>query len=120
MDLNQGAFDFAEGRSLRRIETPAFRRNDPQSSELAAKHVTASGVRAAQQQAAYAAVRSFPGKTSKELEMLSGQDRHQLAKRLPECRTAGLVKNPKDENDKPILRACAVTGRKAMTWELVK
>lgn len=116
MDLNQGAFDFAEGRSLRRIETPAFRRNDPKSSELAAAHVTASGVRAAQQQDAYAAVRAFPGKTSNELARLTGQDRHQLAKRLPECRTAGMVMNPKDDDGNPILRACTVSGRVAMIW----
>ena len=64
MDLIQVAFPFAEGRTVRRVETPAARRTDPESSHLAAKHVTASGVRQAQQQAAYAAVRTFPGKTS--------------------------------------------------------
>jgi hypothetical protein len=102
MDLNQGAFDFAEGRSLRRIETPAARRTDPESSHLAAEHVNANGVRAAQQQAAFAAVKAFPNHTSRELAKLCKRKRHELARRLPECRTAGMVCNPLDENDKPI------------------
>lgn len=119
MDLVQGAFPFAEGRAGRRVETPAARRTDPESSHLAAEHITANKVRAAQQQDAYAAVRAFPGKTSAELAELTGQDRHQLAKRLPECRTAGMVRNPKDDEGNRILRACTTSGRPAMTWEPV-
>jgi len=116
MDLNQGAFDFAEGRSLRRIETPAARRTDPESSHLAADHITKTNARSDRHHAILRAVQENPGLTSRELAKLSGGDRHEFAKRLPELRTAGAVLNPKDENGKRKLTKCSVGGMLAMTW----
>jgi len=93
----------------RQVETPAARRSDPASSHLAAEQITTSGARGQQQAQAIAAVRTFPGLTSFELAVKTGQDRYTLARRLPECITAGAVR-------KGPMRACSITGRQALTW----
>lgn len=104
----QLSLDFAPPR-LRQVETPAARRTDPNTSHLAAEQHTASGRRGQQQAQAIAAVRAFPGMTSFELAMRTNLDRYMLARRLPECVTAGAVRK-----DEP--RICAITGRLATTW----
>jgi hypothetical protein len=93
----------------RRVETPAARRSDPESSHAAAAEITKSGARAHQQQLAAAAVRQFPGHTSMELAELAGMDRYALARRLPECETAGTVK-------RGAVTTCTITKRKALVW----
>lgn len=93
----------------RRVETPIARRADPASSHLAAAEVTDSGTRAHQQAQTIAAVRAYPGRTSQELAELTQIDRYTLARRLPECVTAGAVRKGEQ-------RACNVTGRLALTW----
>jgi hypothetical protein len=95
----------------RRVETPIARASDPESSHLAAKEITASGKRAHQQAQTIAAVRQYPGRTSQELCELTGICRYALARRLPECVTAGAVR-------KGIQRRCSVTGKTALTWWL--
>jgi hypothetical protein len=105
---DQLAFDFAAPRA-RQVETPAARRTDPHTSHLAAEQITASGQRGQQQAQAIAAVRAFPGKTSFELAMETKLDRYMLARRLPECVTAGAVR-------KGPARTCSITGRQATTW----
>lgn len=104
----QFGFEFAAPR-MRRVETPAARRTDPESSHLAAEHVTRSGKRGLQQAQATAAVRSFPGCTSFELALKTDIDRYTLARRLPECVTAGTVRKGEQ-------RTCSITGRQALTW----
>jgi hypothetical protein len=91
------------------VQTPAFRRTDPHTSELAAASHTASGARASQQRAAAAAVARFPGRTSRELSVLAGLDRHELARRLPECEVGRAV-------FKGGARSCRESGRLAITW----
>jgi hypothetical protein len=103
----QFGFDFA--RPPRRVETPAARRSDPVTSHQAAEHVTRSGVRGQQQAQAAAAVRAFPGCTSFELAMRTDIDRYVMARRLPECVTAGVVR-------KGPARTCSITRRQALTW----
>lgn len=93
----------------RRVETPAFRRTDPDTSRLAAEEITASGKRSHQQAQCAAAVRQFPGHTSFELAMLTDLERYMLGRRLSECETAGTVKRGAP-------KYCDVTGRLAMTW----
>ena len=95
--------------SHRIIATPAARRTDPESSHLAAEQHTRSGRRASQQDQAHAAVRAAPGRTSAELAAATGIDRYLLARRLPECETAGRVR-------RSTMRICTVTGRLATTW----
>jgi hypothetical protein len=94
---------------MMRIETPAARNSDPETSHLAAEQHTRSGKRAHQQHLATAAVRAFPGKTSFELAMATGLDRFMLARRLSECETAGTVK-------RGVAVECTVTRRKALSW----
>lgn len=94
-----------------RVQTPIARASDPLSSHLAAEHVTKTGTRSDQQNKAAEAVKQFPGLTSFELAMRTGIDRYTLARRLPECETAGRVR-------KGEIRACRVTGRKAHVWEV--
>lgn len=96
-------------RPMVRVETPAAKRTDPETSHLAAEQHTRSGRRGQQQSQAIAAVRAFPGCTSFELAMKSEQCRFQLARRLPECETAGAVRRG---DPKP----CPVTGKQALTW----
>jgi hypothetical protein len=96
----------------RRIETPAARRSDPETSHEAAEHHTRSGARADQQAQTIAAIRAFPGRTMQELSELTGMDRYMLGRRVSECETAGAIRRmPK--------RKCRVTGRMAEPWEAV-
>jgi hypothetical protein len=104
----QMPFDFATPRA-RQVETPAARRTDPSTSHLAAEQITASGQRGQQQAQATAAVRAMPGLTSFELAMKTRLDRYMLARRLPECVTAGTVR-------KGEAKTCSITGRQALTW----
>lgn len=76
----------------RAVAMPAARRTDPESSHQAAEIHTLSGKRAHQQDQAAAAVRQFPGRTSFELALCTDLDRYMLARRLPECETAGRVR----------------------------
>lgn len=91
------------------IQTPAARANDPDTSHLAETHINRSGLRGRQQRQAAAAVRCYPGRTSAELAEITGIDRHRLAKRLPECETAGAVRR----GDK---RQCSVSHLMAIVW----
>lgn len=112
---------FAES-SHRRIETPAFRANDPISSELAAADVTASGKRHAHMSIVIDAVRRCPGLTSAELYMEIKQahplTRHEVARRLPDARTAGAVSNAPwiVDPDVDYMRKCELSDRLSLTW----
>ncbi|WP_408953010.1 winged helix-turn-helix domain-containing protein [Lysobacter sp. Hz 25] len=94
---------------MQRIHTPAARATDPATSHLAADAITASGARDAQQQLAAEVVRQHPGYTSNELAQFCELDRYALARRLPECATAGAVRKGR-------ARTCRVSGRSAVTW----
>lgn len=91
------------------VATPAARWTDPATSHDAADHITRVGLRGHQQRQASEAVRNFPGRTSLELAKASGLCRFMLARRLPECVTAGAVKRGQ-------ARTCSESGRKAHTW----
>ncbi|MEN4951887.1 winged helix-turn-helix domain-containing protein [Stenotrophomonas sp. TWI819] len=88
------------------------RATDPSTSHEAAGYVVSSGLQTQQQACALAAVRQHPGLTSAELSQASGLDRFMLARRLPELLEAELVCHGE-------ARKCAVSGRRAMTWDLV-
>lgn len=93
----------------RRIQTPVARHSDPFSSHAAAEHVTRSGKRQAWIERVTALVREHPGMTSMELAHISSLDRHDVAKRLPDAATAGMVQRGKQ-------RKCSITGNRAMEW----
>ena len=92
-----------------RVETPAARRTDPETSHEAAEVHTVSGKRAEQQAITVAAVRAFPGRTMQELAALTDNDRYMFGRRISECETAGLVK-------RGTKRVCKVTRRTAEAW----
>lgn len=104
-------FDFWPGMPARipLIETPAARATDPDTSHKASAEITASGTRGEQQARALAAVRAFPHRTSQEIAEKAKLDRYELARRLPELRSVGLVTNPRR-------KTCSVTGKTALTW----
>lgn len=102
----QQSFDLVPPLDLR---APIVRSTDGKPSRLAAEEMNASGKRGAQARAALALVMQRPGRTSMELAGLGGLDRYQLARRLPDLRDAGLVKNGDD-------RVCEASGRLAATW----
>lgn len=85
---------------------------DPVTSDMAAERIEASGRATAQRRAVMAAVLAHPGCTSAELAGFARMDRHAAARRLPELRKAGLVRNPGR-------RTCSVAGILAVTWEAV-
>lgn len=91
------------------VRTPVARRKDPESSHAAAEEVTLSGRRDAQVAQVLAAVRANPGRTSMELARLAGLDRYMVARRLPECVTAGALRKGEQ-------RTCKVSDRLALTW----
>jgi hypothetical protein len=93
----------------RRIETPAARLTDPESSHDAEAHINATGSRAEQQAQTVAAIRQFPGLTMRELSAATGIDRYVLGRRVSECETSGAVR-------RGVKRDCAVSKRKAEPW----
>lgn len=92
-----------------RVETPAARNTDPDTSHEAAEAITASGERHRQAQDVARAVRFYPGRTSAEIASLLMVHRQMPARRLPELETGGVVeRGPK--------RKCSVAGLNAITW----
>jgi hypothetical protein len=85
------------------------RATDPATSWEAAETMVSSGKRALQQAAAEQAVKLNPGHTSAELARYCALDRYQLARRLPEAESAGLVRRGES-------RKCMATGHSATTW----
>ncbi len=68
------------------------RSTDPASSHAAAAQHVASGAHASQKQQVLAALRSWPGSTSKELAARAGLGRFVAARRLPDLEKAGEVR----------------------------
>lgn len=84
----------------------AARGTDPLTSWEAAEKMERSGKAADQRAIAVEAVRINPGRTSFELSKLCSLERHQIARRLPECKSL--------RKGEP--RRCRVTGNMAVTW----
>ena len=90
----------------------AARASDPPTSHQAADKVEASYVAQTHRAFCLACVELHPGCTSAECAQLSGLNRHEAARRLPELRHAGLVENAP-------ARTCHVTGNRSITWRPV-
>ena len=75
-----------------KVAPPLARRSDPTSSHAAAEAMQASGKADSQREIVVDAVYRWPGKTSKELAAMPGAlERHQIARRLKEAETLGLI-----------------------------
>lgn len=83
-----------------------YRNTDPPTSVLAGHEAEADGSAQRHRAMCFDTVMQTPGMTAREIEDRLGIKAH---KRLPELRRAGMVRNGKS-------RACAVTGRQALTW----
>lgn len=86
-----------------------YRSSDPAPSRIAAEKVTRTGDAQSNRSILLAAVEANPGRTAVELAHLTGVERHEASRRLPDLRRAGLVRNGPE-------RACSVTGGKMGTW----
>lgn len=91
------------------VATPAARASDPDTSHEAAEQITRDGSRHQWRKQVAEAVRSYPGRTSRELARSCRIAHEILHKRLPECVTAGVV-------CKGDARRCLVTGRRTTVW----
>lgn len=92
--------------------TAKARTTDPVTSHVAAYNVEASGKASTQRRACLVEVRRHPSQTSGEIAQALGMERHIPARRLPELREAGLIKNGAQ-------RKCTIMGTLMMTWEPV-
>lgn len=101
----QACEDHLAGREAR----PLVRRSDPDTSHEAARRVTRSGTRADHLSRVVAAVKAHAGKTSAELALLTGLERHEAARRTSDGEREGLLR-------KGPARKCSVSGRAAVTW----
>jgi predicted HTH transcriptional regulator len=87
------------------------RRHDPVTSHIAALNVEACGTASTQREKCLAVVIATPGLTSAEIAQMAGLDRNTAARRLPELREAGKVRNGEK-------RLCSVNNTPQMTWYL--
>lgn len=86
-----------------------YKKHGPETSKAAAIATEASGRAPTHRAMLLRAVQTRPGRTSAELAVACALDRHEAARRLPELRQAGLVRNGE-------VRVCDVQGTKQMTW----
>lgn len=124
-DLDQMSLFSARGRrdqvaASELLGVAVARTSDPPTSAAAEDHVNATGVRAQQAQAVLEWVRCRPGLTSRELAFAScydgpghEMDRYVFARRLPDLETLGRVR-------KAAARTCTISGRRAVTWEVIE
>jgi hypothetical protein len=70
---------------------PVARKTDPESSFRAGEDLRRSGEASRQLDIVLAAVKEYPGHTSKCIAMMTGIDRYIMARRLPELATLGKV-----------------------------
>lgn len=94
---------------MRTIQTPASRRDDPQTSHDAEAAINANGSRARQQQLVADLVNRYPNHTCCELARYGVLTERQLSRRLPEAVAAGAI-------EKGVARVCTVTGHRAHTY----
>ena len=73
------------------------RATDGPGSHIAADAMQTSGKAKIQRQSVLAALRRYPGSTSRQLAQLSGLDRYVTARRLPELAVEGTVRRVQPE-----------------------
>lgn len=88
----------------------------PTTSELARRNHESSGKADSHRELTLGLVRQYPGCTAVELfrrqrGLFEQLTRHEISRRLPELRKAGLVVNGE-------ARRCSVAGTKQVTWNL--
>ena len=92
---------------------PIARNSDPATSHRAAEEITSDGTRSRMMQVALDAVRRHPGRTSNELEAITGHGDGKIRKRLADLEKDGLVR-------KGEVRKSEVSGKNCHVWLLVE
>ncbi len=95
------------------MNTPIAANADPATSHESAQWMDDSGTREKQCNIVFASLRRHNGSTSSELASWELLDRHMVARRLPDLRSSGRVKNGPS-------RKCQESGRNAITWFIVE
>jgi hypothetical protein len=85
------------------------RTSDPASSHEAASRVVESGQQRCHVAIIIETVRRAPGRTSAELAIICGLERHEAARRTSDAEQAGAIQ----KGDPAI---CTVSGKRAVTW----
>lgn len=102
--------DRASNTAPARNLAPIARHTDPQTSHLAAQAITASGVRDSQKRELLAWMRRDGAtRTSMEIAIHGNFDRYTVARRLPDLRRDGFVRQCEQ-------KICTITGRPACGW----
>jgi len=98
---------------------------DPDTSHLAAQRVTDNGRAMNNRQLCFDAIVREPGLTSGEVAAITGLDRHEAARRLPELRedrpplNRPLLANLPPSNPRR-KRTCRICGTPSLTWWLAE
>lgn len=99
-------------------------KDDPQTSALSAEDIEKSGDRRRQIEQVVSCVRNSPRRTSREIAAIHGLDRYMVARRLPDARELGLVRNPLVDESNPLSEPkqsrCSISGKLCVTWEIVE
>lgn len=88
------------------------RRTDPDTSFEAAAKIEKSGKAESHRTLCFEALLKQDGMTSAEVAVMADLERHEAARRLPELRDEGKVRNGEK-------RKCSATGSMALTWYIV-
>ena len=90
------------------VMTPASHRHDPDTSKQAERHMNTSGERSRQQRQVYDLVCGHPNSTSEDLARHGILGYHQIARRMKELVTAGMVEAGTTRRNR--------SGRMATVW----
>jgi predicted HTH transcriptional regulator len=85
------------------------RRSDPVTSHEAAERVNRNGTAKTHAEIVLAAIRDIPGRTSAELAVATGLDRHEAARRCADLKRDGTARQGEP-------RKCSVNKTSAQTW----
>ncbi len=91
------------------LSEPVAHRADPVTSYVAGERFARSGKLKGQMKLVLMGVQRWPGKTSAELAVLLGMERHDPARRLPKLQRKRLVR-------KGPVRLCTACKNKSVTW----
>jgi len=91
-----------------RVEVPASRSTDPETSRLAEEMINQAGTRFNHQQRVGRMVKLCPGKTAAELGALTALGQHESSRRLADITGITVEKGER--------RKCSVKGTQMVTW----
>jgi hypothetical protein len=91
------------------LDRARSRRTDPATSVDAARLVEGNGSAVENRRKLLAAVKHFPHQTAAEYSALTGIDRHEVSRRLPELRPLFIINDPEPKR-------CTIKHTMAMTW----